>query len=906
MKTKTFKSFLATLMAFFLILSLSPVYADDHVDSTELSDTEFDIADENKDGVIDEFEECIHIKGFPETFCESALKIRDDNVSETDPEPVHTDIEHFSDEDDFDKENQFCPEIYQPVCAERKVQCFTTPCEPIKETFSNSCFADIEDAHVLYEGQCDDDTHGSNNNFSSEGNMFDDIWHSIEDTIREVEEGYLHWFDDNKFDKYLGWIESEEKNGNLSEEETDKLIEYLKEIDEKFETGELIIGEPGDSRHEDDRDHFFEDEFEDDFFEDEFEDDFKKPSRREMLERMKRMRKETGHDEDMTKHMRDGFEDDAFEGDDFHEDRFEDDFFEDFDPDLNFDGIVDEFEGKIADCMKEIGGMHMGICQRKAKESMHDEWNKWEPDDFMSHTEDEGFFDEFDPDVFHDFEEDDFEDFDPKFFNKFIDEAPENFRRFNPHMFEFMAPERMDEFDPRMFEHMNHFGREIDPGIFGNIEDEEFFDEFDPDFFNHVDFDEIPEDVFGKIDPTKFDEIDPELLDKFERFAPERFEMIPQHVRRASELMSDDISEDLLAEFGFSGAEAEKVRGLMKVVNKQKRDEVMNILDDIDEEVRRGFMDFEEGFENEVGTFMEYMPHVPKRFQEEFLGHKKDFLEHAEKLDKEFDELSALIDDETEALLESFENEISSYNFTGEAAAELKKYISEFLAEIDSLNPEEVEDEIHALLDIMGGLKDKARDEKFSQGIIPFKDTDDNQWFTTFVSEAADGGVIGGYKDANGNSLGEFRPANNVTVAEALKMALANAKLKETSGTPANSGAADHWVKGWVKTAEDKGVSLSTSTDLNRNATRGEVVRWIIESFGIAAPKANTSSFSDVRTSDKNIDYIEYAKTMGLISGDGATGKFRPRDGIIRAEVAKILQKATEVFATSTTSSTSK
>ena len=34
-----------------------------------------------------------------------------------------------------------CIEIYQPVCAKVNVQCVTTPCEPVEETFPNSCFA---------------------------------------------------------------------------------------------------------------------------------------------------------------------------------------------------------------------------------------------------------------------------------------------------------------------------------------------------------------------------------------------------------------------------------------------------------------------------------------------------------------------------------------------------------------------------------------------------------------------------------------------------------------------------------------------------------------------------------------------------------------------------------------------
>ena len=35
----------------------------------------------------------------------------------------------------------FCVQVYAPVCAEVQIQCITTPCNPIKETFSNSCEA---------------------------------------------------------------------------------------------------------------------------------------------------------------------------------------------------------------------------------------------------------------------------------------------------------------------------------------------------------------------------------------------------------------------------------------------------------------------------------------------------------------------------------------------------------------------------------------------------------------------------------------------------------------------------------------------------------------------------------------------------------------------------------------------
>ena len=48
-----------------------------------------------------------------------------------------------------------CIEIYDPVCGQVQVECVTTPCNPVKETFSNSCFACMNERVLSYEkGQC--------------------------------------------------------------------------------------------------------------------------------------------------------------------------------------------------------------------------------------------------------------------------------------------------------------------------------------------------------------------------------------------------------------------------------------------------------------------------------------------------------------------------------------------------------------------------------------------------------------------------------------------------------------------------------------------------------------------------------------------------------------------------------
>ncbi len=48
-----------------------------------------------------------------------------------------------------------CIEIYQPVCATVQVQCVTTPCDPVQETFANSCKACINSLVSSYtKGEC--------------------------------------------------------------------------------------------------------------------------------------------------------------------------------------------------------------------------------------------------------------------------------------------------------------------------------------------------------------------------------------------------------------------------------------------------------------------------------------------------------------------------------------------------------------------------------------------------------------------------------------------------------------------------------------------------------------------------------------------------------------------------------
>lgn len=51
-------------------------------------------------------------------------------------------------------EMTMCTADYNPVCAEKQVQCVTAPCNPVRQTYSNACMAAADQATVIFEGDC--------------------------------------------------------------------------------------------------------------------------------------------------------------------------------------------------------------------------------------------------------------------------------------------------------------------------------------------------------------------------------------------------------------------------------------------------------------------------------------------------------------------------------------------------------------------------------------------------------------------------------------------------------------------------------------------------------------------------------------------------------------------------------
>ncbi len=198
---------------------------------------------------------------------------------------------------------------------------------------------------------------------------------------------------------------------------------------------------------------------------------------------------------------------------------------------------------------------------------------------------------------------------------------------------------------------------------------------------------------------------------------------------------------------------------------------------------------------------------------------------------------------------------------------------------------------------------------------ITFKDVPATSWFAGPVAKILLAGIASGYKDEQGNLKGEYGPANNVTYAEIAKMALESAghSASEDGGgaPPSNVSAKDHWSAGYIKIAEDMGLSVYKGRmNVNYSAKRGDVVQTMLEAVGILIqPRKELQRtfdpetgeeivepidrYSDLSESHPRADAIYTATSLGIITGDtdedgNRVGTVRVNDPINRAEVAKI------------------
>ncbi len=211
------------------------------------------------------------------------------------------------------------------------------------------------------------------------------------------------------------------------------------------------------------------------------------------------------------------------------------------------------------------------------------------------------------------------------------------------------------------------------------------------------------------------------------------------------------------------------------------------------------------------------------------------------------------------------------------------------------------------------GTIDQNRSERTSDYLsvtvggetIVFSDVRRDTWFAPYVREIAELNIVSGYRDAAGNPLGKFGPEDNVTIEQLAKVVLgASGKLHTCSGTGVlNILAKGTWSEEYISCAENFGWTLYAdgSVVVSRNATRVEVVTTLLQAYKIAPQPVIDAVFTDVPLTMQNASSIYQAKADGIISGynkaDGTpTGLFGPDDFVTRAEFAKMITLAMQVY----------
>lgn len=189
----------------------------------------------------------------------------------------------------------------------------------------------------------------------------------------------------------------------------------------------------------------------------------------------------------------------------------------------------------------------------------------------------------------------------------------------------------------------------------------------------------------------------------------------------------------------------------------------------------------------------------------------------------------------------------------------------------------------------------------FSTTVNAFSDVSSNDWFYSNVTKLKNKGIVNGYNDNT------FKPHNNVTHGEALKMLVGLRGLKPSpnpESTIRHSNAVKynhHWAEGYVQTAIEEDILYLNKEGLNydKKASRYEVANYIINyinaslsddivKYDVKPGYSKDSYFMDAYGST-----MDFLYNMNIIKGNpGKNGYyFEGNRNITRAEFTAIMDR---------------
>ena len=187
--------------------------------------------------------------------------------------------------------------------------------------------------------------------------------------------------------------------------------------------------------------------------------------------------------------------------------------------------------------------------------------------------------------------------------------------------------------------------------------------------------------------------------------------------------------------------------------------------------------------------------------------------------------------------------------------------------------------------------KDNDKEEEKKEEVVvynsKFDDVPEDKWFYSYVTELASKGIIEGYED------GSFRPQNNVTRAEFIKLLVVCMGYQESALPSFDDVKEKDWFYSYVSTAVKNGVVVKeeygNSFKPNEVITREEAAKLLVRAAGVETGKFETPY------ADSDDEYVVALYTICLMQGtvDTESGKrfFNPATGITRAETSTVFSR---------------
>ena len=167
-----------------------------------------------------------------------------------------------------------------------------------------------------------------------------------------------------------------------------------------------------------------------------------------------------------------------------------------------------------------------------------------------------------------------------------------------------------------------------------------------------------------------------------------------------------------------------------------------------------------------------------------------------------------------------------------------------------------------------------------------FSDVSSSDWFYENVRASYEYDLINGYND------GKFHPDDDLTIAQAVKLAACLNSLY-SSGT-ADFSAASPWYQPYVDYARRNGILTRTFADYDAHASRREFAAVLAGALPRGALQPINSiadgAIPDVPASAEDADAIYQLYRAGVLTGSNG-GRFKPDDTIRRSEAAAILTR---------------